>query len=137
MDQVIDHSLRGEVTSSNAVPTVGFFDTLAAVFGIFLPTVAKGVIIRRPGMVAVAERFDLDRHAIRGMQRLRSVYGSGPLLLRIPGRSLALLVDPADAHRVLAETPTPFATATPEKTAALAHFEPKTSLISTGEERTE
>jgi cytochrome P450 len=86
-------------------------------------------------MLAIADRLDLDRRAIRGMQRLRREYGSGPVLLRIPGRSLAVIIDPEDVHRILAESPEPFATATPEKTASLAHFEPKVALISQGAER--
>jgi hypothetical protein len=87
--------------------------------------VAKGVIIRRPTTLAIADWLDLDRRAIRTLQRLWAEYGSGPLMLRIPGRSLAVILDPEDVHRVLAESPDPFATATPEKVAALAHFEPK------------
>jgi cytochrome P450 len=117
------------------VPKANFRDTLAVLFGVFLPTIAKGVIIRRPTMLAIADRLDLDRRAIRSMQRLRREYGSGPVLLRIPGRSLAIILDPEDVHRVLAESPDPFATATPEKAAALAHFEPKVALISRGAER--
>src|SRR5207245_2735381 len=102
-----------------------------------LPTVAKGVIIRRPLMLAIADALDLDRRAVRRMQRIRAKYGSAPVLLQIPGRSLALILHPDDVHRVLAESPAPFATATVEKTAALAHFEPKNALISSGAERTD
>ncbi|MFL5612858.1 MAG: cytochrome P450 [Gemmatimonadaceae bacterium] len=47
----------------------------------FIPTVAKGVIIRRPRIVAIAERLQLDRKAVRCLQRLRRRYGDGPLLL--------------------------------------------------------
>jgi len=86
-------------------------------------------------MLAVAERFDLDRRAISRMQRLRSKYPAGPLLLRIPGRTTAVILHPQDVHRILAESPEPFATASLEKRAALAHFEPKNFLISHGEDR--
>jgi cytochrome P450 len=128
-------SIAGSLPDMAAVPKASFLDTLSVVGGVIIPTLAKGVIIRRPTMVAMADLLDLDRRAIRRMQRLRDKYGSGPLLLRIPGRAFAVVLDPEDVHRVLAESPEPFATATTEKRAALAHFEPKVSLISHGPER--
>ncbi|HSU32256.1 MAG TPA: cytochrome P450 [Bryobacteraceae bacterium] len=135
INPAVSYPIPGALPSLTTVPQARFLDTLAILFGVFLPTIAKGVIIRRPTMLAIADRLDLDRRAIRGMQRLRREYGSGPVLLRIPGRSLAVVLDPEDVHRILAESPDPFATATPEKTAALAHFEPKMALISRGPER--
>lgn len=119
------------------LPQAGLVDALGVLGGIFLPTIAKGVILRRPWMLALAERFDLDRRAVRRMQHLRRRYGAGPVLLKIPGRTLALILDPADVHRVLDATPEPFATDTLEKRAALGHFEPRVSLLSRGEERRE
>ena len=135
MDRTIPYPVPDSLAGLSAIPKARFLDTLAILFRVFLPTVAKGVIIRRPAMLAIADRLDLDRRAIRAMQRLRGEYGSGPILLRIPGRSLAIIADPRDVHRALAESPDPFATATPEKTAALSHFEPKMALISKGQER--
>jgi cytochrome P450 len=120
---------------SFSVAQAGWLSTMAVLADVLLPTLGKGVIMRRPWMLAFADRFDLDRRAIRRMQVLRRQYGCGPLLLRIPGRSIALILDTADLNRVLAETPDPFATATREKTAALAHFEPKNVLLSQGLER--
>ncbi len=113
----------------------GVFDTFAVLTDVVLPTLAKGVIMRRPAVLSFAERFNLDRRGIRRMQRIRKAYGTSPLLLRIPGRQLVLVLDPHDVHRVLADSPQPFATASKEKVAALAHFEPKGVLISSGEER--
>ncbi|MBV9761954.1 MAG: cytochrome P450 [Acidobacteriaceae bacterium] len=121
----------------NTVPSVSVLDTLAVIADIILPTLAKGIIMRRPFVMRVAERFQFDRRAIRRMQTIRAEYGAGPLLLRIPGRDLALILDPQQVRRVLENSPYPFATATKEKRAALAHFEPKTALISTGPERQE
>jgi cytochrome P450 len=122
---------------SHLVPQARFFDRLMFFADVALPTLAKGVIMRRPNVVALAERFDLDRRAIHRMQRLRERYGAGPLFMRIFGRNLAIVLDPRDVHRILAETPDPFSTATVDKRAALSHFEPKNVLISTGSERTE
>lgn len=120
-----------------SVPKTSLLDTFAVFSDVVLPTLAKGVIIRRPWILSLAERLDLDRRAIRRMQRLRKKYGTGPLLLRIPGRSIVLILDPRHVHRVLEQSADPFATATKEKIAALAHFEPRNALISTGAERAE
>jgi cytochrome P450 len=119
------------------LPRPGFLDGLALFADVVFPTLAKGVIMRRRGVMALAERFDLDRRAIRRMQRLRDQYGAGPLLVRVPGRWLAFILDPDDVHRVLAQTPEPFAAASAEKRSALAHFEPNGVLISSGAERAE
>lgn len=120
---------------ADLLPRAGFTDTASVLLQVFLPTILKGVILRRPAMLALAEWLDFDKRAVRALQRLRRHHGSGPVLLNLPGRSLALVLDPGDADRVLRESPEPFSTATPEKRAALAHFEPKVSLISEGPER--
>jgi cytochrome P450 len=125
------------VSKADCIPRASFIDTLAVFGEVLIPTVAKGVIIRRPAMLSIAERLDLDRRAIRRMQHVRNKYGAGPLLLRLPGRTLGLILDPEHVHRVLAESPEPFTPATAEKRAALAHFEPKSVLISKGSERTD
>jgi cytochrome P450 len=122
---------------ANSLPKASLWDTLAVATEVFISTVAKGVILRRPRVVALAERLQLDRKAIRCLQRLRRRYGDGPLLLRIPGRSQAIVLAPEHVRRVLDETPAPFATASSEKQAALEHFEPHGVLISTGAIRAE
>src|SRR4051812_7806275 len=109
-------------TSGLPKATVG--DTLGMVADVIIPTVAKGALIRRPTVVALAERLDLDRRAVRRMQRLRERYGDGPLLLRIPGRSQAVILAPEDVRHVLDGSPKPFAAASDEKRSALAHFQP-------------
>jgi cytochrome P450 len=121
--------------ASALVRKASLLDTFLVAAEVFFPTLAKGVIVRRPSMLALADRLDLDRRAIRRMERVRDKYGTGPLLLRIPGRSVAVILAPEDVRRILSDTPAPFATDTKEKTAALAHFEPKGVLISSGPER--
>ncbi|WP_245421405.1 cytochrome P450 [Rhizobium sp. L9] len=101
------------------------------------PTVAKGIIIRRPTMEHLAERQGFDRTAVEQMQRLRNKYGPAPLLLPIPFRPQLLILDPADVAAVLQSSPEPFAAATTEKHAALVHFEPKNVLISSDSRRAE
>jgi cytochrome P450 len=121
--------------SNDDLPTATAIESLGILAGIVTPTVAKGAIIRRPRVVGASERLDTDRRAIRRMQGLRARYGTGPLMLRMPMRSHALILDPTHVFRVLEGSPEPFATASSEKRAALAHFQPKGVLISHGRER--
>jgi cytochrome P450 len=120
---------------STLIPYASPSDTLRAFRDIILPTVAKGVIRRRPTAVALAERLALDRRAIRRMQRLRNRYGPGPVRLRVPGRRYALILSPQHVHRVLEQSPEAFSVVTAEKRAALSHFEPQGVLISRGAAR--
>ncbi len=69
------------------------------------------------------------------MRALRSRYGPGPLLLRIPGRPIAVLLETDDVERVLDRTPSPFTPAAREKRAALGHFQPHAVLASPMPER--
>jgi hypothetical protein len=104
---------------------------------VVFPNVAKGVIIRRPRVVGMAERLDVERRAVRRLQKLPDRYRTGPVMLRLPVREQAVVLIPDHVRRVLAHSPEPFATASSEKRAALAHFEPKGALISHGPERAE
>src|SRR4051812_12893853 len=80
-----DAMIRTTTTSgSGALARASLRETCAVLADVIAPTLAKGVIIRRPGMVALAARLDLDRRAIRRMQSLRDKYRVGPLLLPIP-----------------------------------------------------
>jgi len=125
-------------TVRTSLPRATLQETLEVATDVFIPTFAKGPIIRRPRMVGLAERLGLDRRAVRRMQRLRDKYGPGPLMLRMPpGRTQAIILSPEHVHRVLEGSPEPFATASSEKWAALSHFEPKGVLVSHGPERAE
>lgn len=110
-------------------------DTARVTAQVLLPLVARGLIVRRPWVVAVAERIDADRRAVRLLQSLRSRYGPGPLLLRLPLRSVAVVLSPEHVHRVLDGSPEPFAVATVEKRAALSRFQPHGLLISPADAR--
>jgi cytochrome P450 len=112
-------------------------DTLRAALGVLAPIAAQGVILRRPRMVSLAERLQADRRAGRLLGRLRARYGPGPLRLRVPGRSVALVLAPDDVRRVLEGSPEPFAVANREKRAALSHFQPDGLLVSSGVVRTD
>src|SRR3954447_6463608 len=114
---------RGAVVRASLIDTLGIFSS------IMLPTFGKGILIRRPTMVAAAQRLGFDTAAIKTMQRLRRKHGPAAVLLPIPGRPQLLLLDPRDVANVLNRTPTPFRTDTNEKRAALNHFEPGNVLV--------
>jgi hypothetical protein len=69
------------------------------------------------------------------MARLRERYGTGLLLVPLPGRLQVLVLLAADAARVLRDTPDPFSPVNDEKRRVLANFEPAVSLVSAGEAR--
>ncbi|RKT54031.1 cytochrome [Saccharothrix australiensis] len=102
---------------------------------VLLPTLGKGVIVRRRWAMAMAEKAQSDAVAVATVAELRERYGPAPLRLRVTGRSVALVLDPADVGRLLAWSPEPFALATREKRAALNHFQPHGVLASRGPER--
>lgn len=118
-------------------PQASIVDTQRVLSLVLLPLIGRGLIMRRPPVVNLAERLDLDRRAIRELQRLRRRYGPGPVLLRTPGRPFAMVLEPDDVHRVLAQSPEPFAAATVEKRSALKHFQPHGVLASDPPERTD
>src|SRR6266545_1326335 len=108
------------------MPTASVPDTLRVLSTVLAPVLAQGPIIRRPRVLALAERLDADRRAGRLLRRLRTRYGSGPLRLRVPGRSVVVL-----------GTPEPYTPANREKVAALSHFQPHGVLVSSGPLRAE
>ncbi len=115
-------------------PSISAPDAARAALRILLPMVAGGAIARRPRVMGLAQRLDLDTRAVREMQRLHERYGAGPVQVT-PGRRLALVLEPRDVRRVLDGSPVPFATASREKHGALGHFQPGGVLISDPEER--
>src|SRR4051794_35545231 len=124
-------------SGSTASGRASLTDTLRAAMNLAAPTVAQGVIARRPSVIGVFDRLDADRRAVRQMQQLADRYGPGPVRLAVPGRSFALVLDPDHAHRILEQSPELFATANLEKRAALNHFQPRGVLISHGRQRAE
>jgi len=123
--------------TDGALPRASVLDTVALAIDVMAPTFAKGVIIRRPAVVAMAEQLQLDKRAVQRMQKLRNKYGQGPLMLPLPVRKQAVVLAPEHVHRVLNESPDPFSPASSEKRAALSHFEPEGVLISQGALRDE
>jgi cytochrome P450 len=108
----------------------GRLDTVRALTSVLIPLVAQGAVIRRPWVLSMAQRLDFEGRAGRSLRRMRDRYHGGPVLLRVPKRRVALVLEPEDVDRILARTPADFSAATPEKTAALAHFQPDAVLAS-------
>ncbi|MEV8607025.1 cytochrome P450 [Amycolatopsis sp. NPDC051373] len=110
-------------------------DTLRFAARVLLPTLAGGVIKRRPRAIDLAQKLNADRPAVDELRRLRRRYGARPLWLRVPGRSVEVVLSPDEVGTLLAGTPSPFSPDTTEKSAALGHFQPHGVLISDGHER--
>lgn len=104
-------------------------EALGFLMRVALPTWAQGLLLRRPWVTALAERWQFDRRAILYLQKLRRKYGNGPLLLRIGKRVHLILLAATDVARVLEGEASAFTPATDEKRAALLNFEPHGSLI--------
>lgn len=119
----------------NPLPTVSAVETAKILGEVELPTISKGPIIRRPKMVGAVENLGLEARAVTRMQKVAEKYGRGPVMLALPGRKMAMVLDPDHVHRILEESPEPFATAETLKRHALKHFEPQVALISHGPER--
>ncbi|MFN3661551.1 MAG: cytochrome P450 [Yoonia sp.] len=120
-----------EVNPTNkGVVRATLVDTIAALGQVAAPTFAKGPIVRRPKAVALADWFDLDAKAVERMQKLREKYGTGPVILPIPGHPEAVILDGEQARRILEKAPEPFDPDSSEKSAALGHFEEQASLVS-------
>ncbi|MFJ9787778.1 cytochrome P450 [Amycolatopsis sp. NPDC101161] len=113
--------------------TASVTETLRVAAEVALPTLAGGVIKRRPIAMGLGGKLQVDRPAVKLLSRLRDRYDGRPLKLRVPGRSVALVLSAEDVGTLLAGAPTPFSPSTVEKRAALGHFQPHGVLISSAE----
>ncbi|UCN13149.1 cytochrome P450 [Cellulomonas iranensis] len=94
------------------------------------PLVAQGAIVRRPRVVALAERLRSDARAADVLHDLAERHGRRPVAVTLGARRLVLPLQHDDARAVLDDSPAPFTPASAEKRAALAHFQPRAVLIS-------
>ncbi len=113
----------------------GIRDALRVVAGVLVPLAAEGAVSRRRWVSRLAAWTDADGRAARVLQRLAARHGTGPLTVRLPGRLLAVVLDPADVQRLLVGSPSPFTPASRDKVGALAHFQPTGVLVSAGGDR--
>lgn len=91
----------------NPLPRLSLAETAQVVGEVQLPTIAKGPILRRPKVVAGVERLGLEARAVKRMQKVSEKYGRGPVMLNLPGKRMAMVLDPEHCHRVLEETRSP------------------------------
>ncbi|SHK30321.1 Cytochrome P450 [Roseomonas rosea] len=113
-----------------SLPRASLAETMGVLSSVVLPVLGKGVLLRRPPVVAMAQRMELDRRAVETVRALRDRHGDGPLVLPVPFHPYALILSPAHVSRVLELSPEPYAAASDEKRSALSHFEPHAVLIS-------
>lgn len=125
----------GTAEKTELLPPLRARDAAGVAADVLLPVLAQGVIVRRSSAMSLAERTGWDRRGVERVRALRDRYGPGPLPLTVRGRSYALVLDPDDAERVLADTPEPFHPAAREKRGALAQFQPHGVLVSSGPQR--
>ncbi len=130
-------SASGSPGPGSGLATASVKHTARILTGALGPIVLQGVISRRPRATALAGRLDLDDRAVRLLRRMRRRYGTGPLRLRVPGRSVAVVLGGDDVARVLEGSPEPFAADTREKRGALGQFQPHGVLVSRGAVREE
>ncbi|HLS25827.1 MAG TPA: cytochrome P450 [Beutenbergiaceae bacterium] len=117
------------------IPSTSVLDAVRVLGTVVAPVVTGGAIARRPRAMLATQRAELDKRAVATMQHLRDRYGPGPVQVRLPGRRFTFLLQPDQVHRVLNQSPAPFATSTREKRGALGHFQPSGVLISSPEQR--
>ena len=79
---------------TTGLPTASALDTARLLMGVFLPTVAKGPIIRRPWAVGLTARLDLDTRAVGIVKKVHARYPDGPLMLKLPVRKQAMVLAP-------------------------------------------
>src|SRR5690349_24647538 len=102
-------------------------DSVRVGLSVLAPILAQGVMRRGPRVVRLVQRFDLEGRSSRTLERLRHRYGEGPLVLAVPGRSVAMVLS-GDHVRRLLDWP-PF---TVDKRAALSHFQPHGVIVTRG-----
>lgn len=115
--------------------TLGPVEQVRVLSTVLGPLVAQGAIVRRPRVVAAAERLRSDARAADVLADLAERYDRRPVALTLGTRRLVLPLHHDDARAVLDGSPDPFTPASGEKRAALAHFQPHGVLISPLDER--
>lgn len=117
---------------ATTAPALGGAEAVRTAVALGYPAVASGVIVRRRRAMAALEKLHADESTLRAVRGLRARFGDGPVELRLPGRRVAVVLDPGDVGRVLGESPEPFTPANREKIGALSPFQPRGVLITRG-----
>jgi len=115
--------------------TVSPTDAARLLGQVAVPFVAVGPIARRRWAMKLLEKGQSDAAVVRLVAELRSRHGDGPLVVPIPGHTLAIVLTPEDVDRILRTDTASFTAANKEKVAALSPFQPNGVLISRGDIR--
>src|SRR2546421_8682129 len=115
------------------LPSASLLEGLRFTLLVALPNVVQGLFQRRPGVVAIARRLDIDRRAAGSVAALRRRYGEGPIWVRVMAKPALLVLAPHDLRSVLEGSPDPYAADPEPKRRGMSHFQPDALTISRGE----
>jgi cytochrome P450 len=119
---------------AHELPTASVLEGLRFTLLGVLPNVVQGLFRRRPAVVALATRLNIDRRLVGAMDELRSRYGPGPVWVRVLTSRVLLILSLDDLRRVLDGSPDPFAADPDAKRRGMSHFQPDALTISRGED---
>jgi cytochrome P450 len=115
------------------IPSASLLEGLRFTLVGVLPNVLQGLFRRRPRIVALATRLDVDRRAVGAVAALRRRHGEGPLWVRVLTSRVLLLPSVDDVRRLLEGAPEPFAADPDAKRRGMSHFQPHALTISRGD----
>jgi cytochrome P450 len=121
---------RAEQSTERELPSASLLDGVRFTLFVGLPNVLQGMFRRRPLVVSVATRLDLDRWAVRTVDSLRRRYGPGPVWVRVAAKQALLVLAPEDVRRTLEGSPDPFAADPEPKRQGMSHFQPDALTLS-------
>ena len=98
-----------------------------------VPNALQGIFRRRRTPVAAATRANVDGQAVGLLSGMYRRHNGGPVWVRVLRDKALLVLTPADAHRVLAGSPDPFASDPPAKRDGMVAFQPDALTISRGD----
>jgi cytochrome P450 len=115
------------------LPSASLLESVQFTLRVVLPNVLQGLFQRRPRVVSLMTRRDVDRRAVETVERLRRRHGPGPLWVRVLGDRVLLLLTRDDVRRALEGSPHPFAPDPEAKRRGMSHFQPHALTLSRGE----
>jgi len=116
--------------SPRAPVTLGAAESARVLRRVLLPLIAVGPIVRRPQVSAHLDHAPGAHTPVTVLHELSQRYEGRPVMVRLGGRRILIPLDHTDALAVLDRSPDEFDPASPEKRAALRHFQPHAVLIS-------
>lgn len=78
--------------SVGRIPPLSASATTGVVGDVVVPLAGRGPLARRPRVSGWLDRHDADRRAVARLETMRQRHGDGPVVLRLLGRTLAIVV---------------------------------------------